>query len=66
MCLDDLEKATEKVERLEFCKAQVDKSPEFVKSSVNFSSLVCTETLYGNYSNFVLVSVERSLFSLTL
>jgi hypothetical protein len=66
MCLDDLENATERVDRLEFCEAQVEKSPEFAKSSVKFSSLVCTETKYGNYSNFVLVSVERSLFSPTL
>jgi hypothetical protein len=43
MCLDDLETATERVERLHFCETQLEKSPEFAKSSVKFSSFLCTK-----------------------
>ena len=40
MCVDDLEKATERVERLDFCETQAEKPPEFAKPSVKFSSFV--------------------------
>ncbi|KAJ3695517.1 hypothetical protein LUZ60_000894 [Juncus effusus] len=47
MCVDDLETASEKVERLEFCDAQVEKPPEFAKSNME---RVCENTATTDFN----------------
>lgn len=36
MCVEDLENAAERVERLDFSDSQIEKTPDFAKSQVKF------------------------------
>ncbi|KAJ4792584.1 Protein phosphatase 2C family protein [Rhynchospora pubera] len=61
MCLDDLEKATERVERLEFCETQVEKPPEFAKSTME---IVCEDTVITDFKqNSQIMSFEPRIRS---